>query len=156
MTERRSQIDRRHLELVPEPLERYDQRRVGEERRNSPRFPMRLWVADALEGGVPAVYEAEMSLGGASWWTRYPPIASEVDVHFRLSELHEHTAHARVLRILEDGTDRHVQVQFTDMSLKTELALARYLEAQVHEAKAALEPQTESPAEVSSVPASQP
>lgn len=149
MTERRSQIDRRHLDLVAEPLERYIQRRVGEERRNSPRFPMRLWVADALEGGVPAVYEGEMSLGGASWWTRYPPIAPEVDVHFRLAELQEHTAHARVLRVLEDGTDRRVQVQFTDMSLKTELALARYLESQVHEAKAQLETGPETPPETS-------
>jgi hypothetical protein len=129
--ERRSKIERRHLNLVPEPLERYSERRVGEERRASPRAPLRLWVVDPGESGVPTVHEGEVGLGGASWWTRYPPIAPEVDIHFRLPEGFETRAHARVLGILEDGADHRVQVKFTDLPLKVELALARYLETKV-------------------------
>jgi PilZ domain-containing protein len=129
--ERRSKIDRRHLKLVPEPLERYAERRLGEERRMSPRAPLRLWVVDPGESGVPSVYEGEVGLGGASWWTRYPPLAAQVDIHFRLPEGFELKARAKVLRVLDDGDDHRVQVKFTDLPVKTELALARYLESKV-------------------------
>ena len=131
MKDRRSKIDRRHLKLVAEPLERFAERRVDEERRTSPRAPLRLWVVDPGESGVPAVYEGEVSLGGASWWTRYPPLAAEVDIHFRLPEGFELKARARVLRIMDDGSDHRVQVKFTDLPVKGELALARYLETRV-------------------------
>jgi hypothetical protein len=138
--DRRSKIDRRHLKLVPEPLERFGERREGEERRSSPRAPLRLWVVDPGESGVPAVYEGEVSLGGASWWTRYPPLAAEVDIHFRLPEGFETKAHARVLRVLDDGDDHRVQVKFTDLPVKAELALARYLETRVRLVKTPVEP----------------
>ncbi|MBL8954421.1 MAG: PilZ domain-containing protein [Myxococcaceae bacterium] len=133
--DRRSNIDRRHLNLVPEPLERYRERRVGEERRTSARAPLRLWVVDPGESGVPTVYDGEVSLGGASWWTRYPPLAAEVDIHFRLPEGFETKARARVLSVLDDGDDHRVQVKFTDLPVKVELALARYLEHRVNVAK---------------------
>jgi hypothetical protein len=132
---------------VPEPLERYSERRVGEERRTSPRAPLRLWVVDPGESGVPTVYEGEVGLGGASWWTRYPPIAPEVDIHFRLPEGFETRAHAKVLRVLEDGVDHRVQVKFTDLPVKVELALARYLETKVRLVKPVeVAAQTEAPA----------
>jgi hypothetical protein len=129
--ERRSKIDRRHLNMVAEPLERYSERRVGDERRTSPRAALRLWVVDPGESGVPAVYEGEVGLGGASWWTRYPPIAAEVDIHFRMPEGNEIRARAKVVRTVEDGADHRVQVKFTDLPVKTELALARYLESKI-------------------------
>src|SRR4051812_34591523 len=102
MNERRKHIDRRRLDLVAEPLERYSERR-GPERRASPRVHQRLWVADPAEGGVPQVHEAEISLGGASWWTRYPPLARDIDVTFRMPEGFELRAKARVMRVLDDG-----------------------------------------------------
>ena len=74
-------------------------------------------------------------MGGASWWSRYPPLADRVDVHFRLPEGFEFRTRARVLRVLDDGSDHRVQVRFTDVSLKDELALARYLESRVRLAK---------------------
>ena len=77
-SERRSRIDRRHLNLVREPLERFGERR-GEERRTSPRVTQRLWVVDPNETGLPQVHEGEIGLGGASWWTRYPPLSDRVD-----------------------------------------------------------------------------
>lgn len=136
MKDRRSNIDRRHLKLVPEPLERFSERRGMEERRTSPRAPVRLWVVDPGESGVPTVYEGEVSLGGASWWTRYPPLAAEVDIHFRLPEGFELKTRARVLRVMDDGADHRVQVKFTDLPVKSELALARYLESRVRSVKA--------------------
>jgi len=132
--DRRSRIDRRHLNLVPEPLERFGERR-GEERRTSPRVSQRLWVVDPNESGLPQVHEGEIGLGGASWWTRYPPLSDRVDVNFRLPEGFEFRTRARVLRIVEDHGDHRVQVRFTDVSLKDELALARYLESRVRLAR---------------------
>ncbi|MBK7857781.1 MAG: PilZ domain-containing protein [Archangiaceae bacterium] len=146
--ERRSKIDRRHLNLVPEPLERYAERRVGEERRASGRAPLRLWVVDPGETGVPTVYEGEVGLGGASWWTRYPPIAAEVDIHFRLPEGFETKTRAKVLRVLDDGQDHRVQVRFTDLPVKVELALARYLEAKVRLVRPEASLQAMAPAQV--------
>jgi hypothetical protein len=143
MNDRRSYIDRRHLKLVAEPLERYSERREGEERRSSPRAPLRLWVVDPGESGVPTVHEGEIGLGGASWWTRYPPLAAEVDIHFRLPEGFELRARARVLRVLDDGIDHRVQVKFTDLPVKAELALARYLENRMRLAKPLVVPQRE-------------
>ena len=131
MKDRRSRIDRRHLKLVPEPLERFSERRTAEERRTSPRAAVRMWVVDPGESGVPTVYEGEVSLGGASWWTRYPPLAATVDIHFRLPEGFELKARAKVLRVLDDGDDHRVQVKFTDLPVKGELELARYLDSVV-------------------------
>ena len=131
--DRRSRIDRRHLHLVPEPLERYSERR-GPERRASTRVAQRLWVADKTEGGVPEVHEGEIGLGGASWWTRYPPLARDVDVHFRLPEGYELRTRARVMRVLDDGDDHRVSVHFVDLPTKAELALARYLENRIRSA----------------------
>lgn len=133
--ERRSNIDRRHLNLVPEPLERYSERRKDDERRTSPRAPLRLWVVDPGESGVPAVHEGEVGLGGASWWTRYPPLAGKVDIHFRLPEGYELKTRAEVVRVIEDGVDHRVQVKFTDLPVKAELALARWLESKVRLSK---------------------
>jgi hypothetical protein len=132
--DRRSRIDRRRLNLVPEALERFAERRA-DERRTSPRVPQRLWVVDPNEHGVPQVHEGEIGLGGASWWTRYPPLAERVDVHFRLPDGFEFRTRAHVLRVLDDGEDHRVQVRFTDVGLKDELALARYLESRVRLAK---------------------
>jgi hypothetical protein len=133
--DRRSRIDRRHLNLVPEPLERFGERRQ-EDRRTSPRVSQRLWVVDPNESGVPQVHEGEISLGGASWWSRYAPLADKVDVHFRLPEGFEFRTRARVLHVMDDQGDHRIRVRFTDVSLKDELALARYLESRVRSAKA--------------------
>lgn len=124
----RRAAERRSLGLVPEALERKKARRT-EERRASPRVPRRLWVVDHVEGGVPKVFEGEVGLGGASWSTGYPPLSEHLEVRFRVPE-HEEvvSASARVARIAELNGDTRVQVIFTDLPLKHELALARYLD----------------------------
>lgn len=128
--ERRSPSDRRHLAAVPEALQRTGQERRAEERRASPRFEHRLWVADPVEGGVHKVFEGELGLGGASWSTRFPPLSGEVEVRFRVPHSYEEvTAKARVIGMHFAGDETTVRVQFTDLALKGELALARYLEA---------------------------
>lgn len=124
----RRELERRRHTGVPEPLQRRSERR-DEQRRSSPRVPQRLWVSDPREGGVPQVYEGEISLWGASWWARYPPMSGELEVRFRIPHHpYELTARARVVREDTLGDDTKVQVEFTDVELEEQLALARYLE----------------------------
>ena len=120
--------ERRTLGLVPEPIERSRERR-DEERRDSPRVPRRLWVVDAHEGGVPKVFDGEVGLGGASWNTAFPPLSETFEVRFRVPEYEEEMKlPAKLSRVVAQGNDNRVQVTFTDLPLRHELALARYLD----------------------------
>ena len=84
---------------------------------------------DSVEGGVPRVYEGEVGLGGASWTSGYPPLAEQFEVRFRVPEHDEEVkAAAKIARIAEVNGDTRVQVVFTDLPLRHELALARYLD----------------------------
>ena len=124
----RREAERRELGKVPESIERRSPRRV-EERRSSPRVPRRLWVVDSVEGGVPKVYEGEIGLGGASWLAGYPPMAAEFEVRFRLPEHEEEVkAAVKIARVADVDGDTKVQVMFTDLPLRHELAIARYLD----------------------------
>ena len=126
--DRRSDVDRRRFDALGEPLERDGDRR-DEERRGTPRLSQRLWIADPVEGGVDKVFDGELGLGGASWITRYPPLSSTVEVRFRVPTTSEEvSAHAKVIAMRPYDGETHVRVMFTDLELKGELALARYLD----------------------------
>lgn len=121
--------DRRTLGLVPEPIERMRKDRRGEERRASPRVPRRLWIVDSLEGGVPRVFEGEIGIGGASFNTAFPPLSEQLEICFRVPDHDEELKiPATVLAVDPIGEDNHVHVKFTDLALKHELAIARYLD----------------------------
>ena len=124
----RRAMERRLLGLVPESIERKTERR-GEERRSSPRAPRRLWVVDSNEGGIPKVFEGEIGLGGASWNTAFPPMSEYFEVRFRVPDHEEEVKlAAKLARIVPMGDDNRVQVTFTDLPLRHELAMARYLD----------------------------
>ena len=129
MSERRA-TERRPLSLVADSIERKKERRA-EERRISPRLPRRMWIEDPLEGGIARVVEGEVGLGGASWTAAYAPLASKVEVRFRVPEHSEEIiAHAAVLSAREEDSAMRVRVVFTDLALRSELALANYLDRQ--------------------------
>ncbi len=129
MNERRA-TERRHLALVTDSIERKQERRA-EERRTSPRLPRRMWIEDPLEGGIARVVEGEVGLGGASWTTPFAPLASNVEVRFRVPDHSEEIiATAAVLSAREEDSTMRVRVVFTDLALRSELALANYLDTQ--------------------------
>jgi hypothetical protein len=124
----RRAMERRAMGLVPEAIERKSERRE-EERRSSPRVPRRLWVVDSNEAGVPKVFEGEVGLGGASWNTAFPPLSEHFEVRFRVPDHDEEVKlPARLARVVAMGDDNRVQVVFTDLPLRHELAIARYLD----------------------------
>ncbi len=112
---------------VEEPLQRAAERR-REERRDSPRATIRLWVRDPNEGGVAQVFDGVVSLGGVSWMTRFPPRSTEVEIGFRVPDHRDEVrAKAVVMRTFPDGQDVEVQATFTEIDVLSELKLARWL-----------------------------
>lgn len=125
----RREKERRNDKRVTEAISRQRPDRRDEERRDSPRVPQRLWVKDPAESGLFHVFDGEVSLGGASWETPWPPLSNHIEVRFRIPELEDELcAPAHVIRTSPEDGDLKVQVQFKAMPLKHELALARYLE----------------------------
>ena len=121
MRERRAKTPK-----LAESLERKRERR-GEERRESPRVPLRLWIRDP-KGGLPEVHDGLISMGGVSWPARYPPKTKELEVGFRLPDSGDEVfARAVVMRQVQDGDDAWVQATFTEVDVMTELKLARWL-----------------------------
>ncbi|MBK7857591.1 MAG: hypothetical protein IPJ65_02975 [Archangiaceae bacterium] len=56
-----------------------------DERRDSPRVPMRFLLRDVSEGGSYVEREGDLSLGGIYWRGKYPPHGTDVEVRFRLA-----------------------------------------------------------------------
>jgi hypothetical protein len=125
MAERRTR-DRRTNPAVPEPLERKKERRQ-EDRRESVRRPTALVV---VHGDARDEVQGEVSLGGASFLLPGPPNTDDVVVELRLSarrtlKLPASVTSARAARTAV----RHVQVRFSELDTRTELALAKWLDA---------------------------
>ncbi len=129
----RRENERRNDNRVVEAISRHKADRREEDRRDSPRVPQRLWVKDPAESGLFHVFDGEVSLGGASWATAWPPLSNHVEVRFRIPDLEDElTAAAHVVRTAPEDGDLKVQVKFKTIGLKQELALARYLENWQH------------------------
>ncbi len=117
--------------LVPE--RRADAQR-SDDRRDSPRVPLRMWVRDEAEGGLFQVHEGDIGLGGAFWTSRYPPLGHQLQVGFRLDGVeNELLATARLVRTTSNGEDLGIHVCFTEIALRDELALAHFVEKKARE-----------------------
>lgn len=128
--DRRQRQRRREKEIVGEAIQRKVPERREEERRDSVRVARRIWVMDPQEGGTFKVFPGEVSLGGASWKTPWPPLSKELDVRCRLPGFEdEWKASALVKQIDGEEGDLRVRVVFTNLTLRSELALARYLDS---------------------------
>lgn len=126
--DRRAQ-DRRADERVAEPLERKDVRR-REDRREASR-PFRTLFVQSSVAPLPVLHRASLSLAGARWVTENAPPEAEISLHLQLPDM----AAAAVIparierrRVLENGRTE-LFAAFTGLDLKTELALARFIEA---------------------------
>ena len=127
MAERRS-AERRIFEKRPaEPSPKRDRR--AEERRESPRIPMQFLVRDIDEGGSYQEREGDLSVGGIHWRGRYPPEGKHVEVRFRLPGVpKEIRARCEIIRIEQEGGGIGFHVRFTELSVESELAIARFID----------------------------
>lgn len=126
--DRRSR-DRRASPRVAEPLERKASRRA-EDRRDASR-PFKTLFVQSSVAPLPVLHRASLSLGGAKWVTEHPPEEDEVTLHLQLPDMVQaavFSARIERRRTLKNGKTE-LYAAFLDLDLKTELALARYVES---------------------------
>jgi PilZ domain len=101
-----------------------------DERRDSPRVPMSFLVRDVgLRDGEWEERQGDLSLGGISWRGKTAPHGTEVDVRFRLPLVpKEVRARGEILRVKAAGVGIDFHLRFTDLDVRSELAIARYLD----------------------------
>lgn len=123
MPERR-RTDRRTNPAVPEPLERKKERRQGD-RRDSLR---RKGAFTVVHGAAREQVEGELGLGGASFVLPGAPEADAVTLELKVGRgvlaLPATVSSVRAARTAV----RHVQVKFTELDTRAELALAKWLD----------------------------
>lgn len=105
-------------------------RLTPDERRDSPRVPMKFLVRDV---GLPdspwEEREGDLSLGGISWRGKTAPHGVEVDVRFRLPQVpKEVRARGEIIRVKAAGVGIDFHLRFTELDVRSELAVARYLD----------------------------
>lgn len=103
---------------------------TGDERRDSPRVPMGFLVRDVgLRDGEWEEREGDLSLGGISWRGKTAPHSTEVDVRFRLPLVpKEVRARGEIIRVKAAGMAIDFHLRFTDLEVRSELAIARFLD----------------------------
>lgn len=101
-----------------------------DERRDSPRVPMSFLVRDiGLRDGEWEERQGDLSLGGISWRGKTAPHGTEVDVRFRLPLVpKEVRARGEILRVKAAGVGIDFHLRFTDLDVRSELAIARFLD----------------------------
>jgi PilZ domain len=102
-----------------------------DERRDSPRVPMVFLVRDVMARSGPwEERTGDLSLGGLAWRGKTAPQGREVDVRFRLPGVpKELKARGELIRVRAAGTAIDFRVRFTELDVKSELAIAKYLES---------------------------
>jgi uncharacterized protein (TIGR02266 family) len=100
-----------------------------EERRDSPRVPMRFLVRrEGEEGGFEA-REGNLSLGGLAWSGEGPEAGARMEVRFLLpGGKDEVQVLGEVLSVREGQEGSSVHVRFIDLPMETEMSIARYLD----------------------------
>ena len=101
-----------------------------DERRDSPRVPMSCLVRDGgLRDGEWEERQGDLSLGGISWRGKTAPHGTEVDVRFRLPLVpKEVRARGEILRVKAAGVGIDFHLRFTELDVRSELAIARFLD----------------------------
>src|SRR3954471_20355446 len=123
--------DRRNKSASKNPdLAKGDARVKDDERRDSPRVPMKFLLRDVAEGGSYVEREGDLSLGGIYWKGKYPPHGTDVEVRFRLAGIpKEGRAKGEIIRALDRGNNIDFHVRFVELDVGSELAIAKYLDS---------------------------
>lgn len=128
----RRRRERRQDPRLREPLERKGDRR-SEDRRDSSRPFRNLFVESSL-APLPIQHRASISLQGARWVTELPPPEVNITLHLQLPDMAtESIIAARIERREELGDgNTELYAAFVGMDVKTELALARFIDNRSH------------------------
>lgn len=109
-------------------VERKDEAR-NEDRRESPRVPMKFQVRRVGGAAGPEAHEGDLSLGGCAWHGGPMEAGAQVEVRFTLpgseAELH---ALGEVLQVSQGPQGPISHARFVELPVDAELAIARYLD----------------------------
>ena len=101
----------------------------AEDRRDSPRVPMRLKVRRAGDSGDFETRDGDLSLGGCGWPGGGLEAGTKVEVRFQLPILPDEVeATGEVLQVSNGPQGPIARVRFVDLSVEAELAIARHLD----------------------------
>lgn len=129
LPDRRDRKERRGPAKVEESLERKAPRRRGD-RRDSPRVPRIILVREAGSGGEYEKSPGDLSLGGCRWRSEHFPESRQVELCIRVPGYARPVqARAEVIRVELLADELELHATFTEIDVKAELAIARYLES---------------------------
>ncbi len=102
----------------------------GDERRDSPRVPMTFLLRDIADPkGHWEERQGDLSIGGIAWRGKTPPHGTSVDVRFRLMGVpREIQCKGEIIRVVDQGQAIEFRVRFVELDVKSELAVAKYLD----------------------------
>jgi uncharacterized protein (TIGR02266 family) len=101
----------------------------AEDRRDSPRVPMRLKLRRAGSPGDFETRDGDLSLGGCGWPGSGLETGARVEVRFQLPILPDEVeATGEVLQVTDGPQGPTARVRFLDLSVEAELAIARHLD----------------------------
>ena len=98
------------------------------DRRESPRVPMRFLVRPVGSDAPFEEAQGDISLGGFAWFTQEEADADQYEARFLLPLSDDlQVAVGELVRQSSDGHLYGKHLRFTEINVKTELAVARYL-----------------------------
>ncbi|MCP3058091.1 PilZ domain-containing protein [Myxococcus sp. K38C18041901] len=101
----------------------------AEDRRDSPRIPMRLKVRRVGSSAEFETREGDLSIGGCAWNGPGLEAGAQVEVRFHLPILPDEVeARGEVLHVTNGPQGPAAHVRFVDLPVEAELAIARHLD----------------------------
>jgi uncharacterized protein (TIGR02266 family) len=106
-----------------------DGQRRAEERRESPRVPMRIRVRRENSSQAFDSREGNISLGGFAWFGTSLSVGMKVEARFTLpGSTDELQVRGEVLHVAHGSRGSSAHVRFLDLPVETEMLIARYLD----------------------------
>ncbi len=106
-----------------------DGQRRAEERRESPRVPMRIRVRRENSTQAFDSREGNISLGGFAWFGTSLSVGMKVEARFTLpGSTDELQVRGEVLHVAHGSRGSSAHVRFLDLPVETEMLIARYLD----------------------------
>ena len=103
--------------------------RRAEERRESPRVPMRIRVRRENTSLAFDSREGNISLGGFAWFGSALSVGQKVEARFTLpGSTDELQVRGEVLHVAHGSRGSSAHVRFLDLPVETEMLIARYLD----------------------------
>ncbi|HEX5748599.1 MAG TPA: PilZ domain-containing protein [Archangium sp.] len=106
-----------------------DGQRRADERRESPRVPMRIRVRRENSSQAFDSREGNISLGGFAWFGTSLSVGMKVEARFTLpGSTEELQVRGEVLHVAHGSRGSSAHVRFLDLPVELEMLIARYLD----------------------------